>query len=111
MNEAQMNLEGKQDRIKPIFGEETVSFDVLDTTETTAVLEFVFSGEAESFFGGLREAGYEGPPGRLRIVGLRENNDFKIGVPAHIYLEDFEAITWSPTGDPSDGVVLDGMPG
>lgn len=111
MNEPQMNHDTLKDRVKPFFPEETVSFDVIDITQTTAVLEFVFEGEAQSFFDGLREAGYEGPRGRLRIIELLENNDFEIGVPAHIFAEDFEAITWSPANAPSDGVVLDGMPG
>lgn len=98
-------------RVKPMFAEETVSFDVIERTNTTAVLEFIFDKEAEAFFGGLIEAGYQGPRGRLRVVNIQGNNAFEIGVPAHIYMSDFKNVTWSPTSDTSDGVVVDGEPG
>lgn len=111
MNESYTEAEENRGRIKPILGRETVSFDVISITKVTAVLEFVFEGEAKAFFDGLLEAGYEGPCGRLRIIGLHANNCFEVGTPSHIYADDFNAVTWSPTADPSDGVVLDGMPG
>lgn len=111
MNKPQVRPGGERGRIKPIFRKKTFSFDVIDITETTAVLEFVFDGESKSFFDSLRRAGYEGLRGRFRLIGLHKGNAFETGIPAHILREDFDAIVWTLTGDPSDGVVLEGTPG
>lgn len=93
------------ERLKPIFGYETVSFDVIGRTDTTVVLEFWYEREADDFFSGLREAGYQGENGRLR---LRMKNNCEVGVPVHAEITGFGNVEWSPTSDPTDGVVLDG---
>lgn len=93
------------DRFKPMFANGTLSFDVIDRTDKTAVLEFWFESESEEFFSGLREAGYQGKNGRLRLL---MPNNFETGTPVHIEIAGFGNVEWSPTNDCSDEVVLDG---
>lgn len=99
--------ESETGRIKPLFGFRTVSFDVIDRTEDALVLEFWYEEESEPFFSALRDAGCEVSSGRLRLLGP---NNCETGVPLHLELNCFNAIEWGYTSDPSNGVVLDGIP-
>ncbi len=84
---------------------EMVLFNVLEVTDTHIVMEFWHEYEEDEFFDALREAGYQGENGSLRVF---LTGDFEQGRPERFYKKQFADIEWSPSTDPAGDIAVDG---